>query len=123
MLDWATILMSALDEVEFDIVVLDSGLQTRFINHAFYRTWALPVLPPGASYNFGDIVHGRQTGAYIFAPGSVADYVRQRKGRLRLSDGRILKFQCRAFAGRRPHDDLHGHLGPRSHRRPVARTL
>jgi diguanylate cyclase (GGDEF)-like protein len=98
MLDWATILMSALDEVEFGIVVLDSGFQTRFINHAFYRMWALRALSPGASYNFAEIVeHGRQTGAYISAPGSVADYVRQRKGRLRLSDGRILKFQCRAL--------------------------
>jgi diguanylate cyclase (GGDEF)-like protein len=77
---------------------LDNVFRARFINRAFHRMWALPVLRDGASYDFADIVeHGRQTGAYISAPGSVDDYVRQRKGRLRLSDGRILKFECRAL--------------------------
>jgi hypothetical protein len=69
MLEWATVLMSALDEVEFGVVVLDSVFRTRFINHAFYRMWALPALSPGASYNFAHIVeYGRHTGAYISAP-------------------------------------------------------
>jgi diguanylate cyclase (GGDEF)-like protein len=60
--------------------------------------WELPKLSDGSTYNFADIVeHGRRTGLYITAPGSVQDYVRQRKGRLRLSDGRILKFGCKAL--------------------------
>jgi len=60
--------------------------------------WELPKLSDGSTYSFADIVeHGRRTGLYITAPGSVQDYVRQRKGRLRLSDGRILKFGCKAL--------------------------
>jgi diguanylate cyclase (GGDEF)-like protein len=94
----AFILMSALDEVDYGLIVLDSEFQAQFINRAFYRIWALPVLSDGSSYNFADILeHGRRTGAYITAPASVEDYVRQRKGRLRLRDGRVLKFKCKAL--------------------------
>jgi diguanylate cyclase (GGDEF)-like protein len=88
----------ALDQVDYGIVVLDGEFQAEFINRAFHRMWALPELSDGASYNFADIVeHGRRTGAYITAPASIEDYVRQRKGRLRLSDGRILKFECKSL--------------------------
>ena len=90
--------MSVLDEVESGLVVLDKDFQAQFINRAFYQMWELPKLSDGSTYNFADIVeHGRRTGLYITAPGSVQDYVRQRKGRLRLSDGRILKFGCKAL--------------------------
>jgi len=91
-------LMSALNEIESGLVILDKDFQAQLINRAFYKIWALPELSDGSTYNFADIVeHGRQTGLYITAPGSVQDYVRQRKGRLRLSDGRILKFGCKAL--------------------------
>jgi diguanylate cyclase (GGDEF)-like protein len=91
--------MSALDEVEYGLIVLDSEFQAQFINRAFHQIWALPELSDGSTYNLADIVeHGRRTGVYITAPASVQDYVRQRKGRLRLSDGRILKFKCKALA-------------------------
>ena len=94
----ASILMSVFDELEYGLVVLDKDFQARFINRAFHQMWTLPALPDGTTYNFADIVdHGRRTGAYITAPASVEDYVRQRKGRLRLSDGRILKFKCKAL--------------------------
>jgi diguanylate cyclase (GGDEF)-like protein len=90
--------MSALNEIESGLVILDKDFQAQLINRAFYKIWALPELSDGSTYNFADIVeHGRQTGLYITAPGSVQDYVRQRKGRLRLSDGRILKFGCKAL--------------------------
>jgi diguanylate cyclase (GGDEF)-like protein len=90
--------MSVLDEVESGLVVLDKDFQAQFINRAFYQMWELPKLSDGSTYNFADIVeHGRRTGLYITAPGSVQDYVRQRKGRLRLSDGRNLKFGCKAL--------------------------
>jgi diguanylate cyclase (GGDEF)-like protein len=90
--------MSVLDEVESGLVVLDKDFQAQFINRAFYQMWELPKLSDGSIYNFADVVeHGRRTGLYITAPGSVQDYVRQRKGRLRLSDGRILKFGCKAL--------------------------
>jgi diguanylate cyclase (GGDEF)-like protein len=94
----APMVMSVLDEVESGLVVLDKDFQAQFINRAFYQMWELPKLSDGSIYNFADIVeHGRRTGLYITAPGSVLDYVRQRKGRLRLSDGRILKFGCKAL--------------------------
>ena len=93
-----SILISALDEVEYGLILLDSEFQAQFINRAFYKIWALPELSNGSTYNFADIVeHGRRTGLYVTAPGSIQDYVRQRKGRLRLSDGRILKFRCKAL--------------------------
>jgi diguanylate cyclase (GGDEF)-like protein len=94
----ATVPMSVLDEIESGLVVLDKDFQAQFINRAFYQMWGLPKLSDGSTYNFADIVeHGRRTGLYITAPGSVQDYVRQRKGRLRLTDGRILKFACKAL--------------------------
>src|SRR5260370_24239873 len=94
----ASILRSAFDEVDYGLVVLDEEFQAQFINRAFHRIWDLPVPPDGTTYNFADIVdHGRRTGIYITPPASVQDYVRQRKGRLRLSDGRILKFKCKAL--------------------------
>jgi diguanylate cyclase (GGDEF)-like protein len=94
----APMVMSVLDEVESGLVVLDKDFQAQFINRAFYQMWELPKLSDGSTYNFADIVeHGRRTGLYLTAPGSVQDYVRQRKGRLRLSDGRILKFGCKAL--------------------------
>lgn len=91
--------MSVLDEVELGLIVLDKDFQTRFINRAFYQMWGLPRHSDGSTYNFADIVdHGRRTGLYVTAPGSIQDYVRQRKGRLRLSDGRILKFRCKTLS-------------------------
>jgi diguanylate cyclase (GGDEF)-like protein len=94
----APMVMSVLDEVESGLVVLDKDFQAQFINRAFYQMWELPKLSDGSIYNFADIVeHGRRSGLYVTAPGSVQDYVRQRKGRLRLSDGRILKFGCKAL--------------------------
>jgi hypothetical protein len=90
-----------LDEIESGIVVLDKNFQAHFINHAFNQMWGLPKLTDGSTYNFADIVeHGRRTGLYITVPGSVQDYVRQRKGRHRLSDGRMLNY--RASTRRRP---------------------
>ena len=52
--------MSALDELEYGLVVLDKDFQARFINRAFHQMWALPTLSDDATYNFADIVdHGR----------------------------------------------------------------
>src|SRR5580704_3549371 len=94
----AAVPMSVLNEIESGLVLLDKDFQAQFINRAFYKIWGLPELSTGSTYNFADIVeHGRRTGLYVTAPGSIQDYVRQRKGRLRLSDGRILKFRCKAL--------------------------
>ena len=91
-------LRSALDVVDYSVIVLNKDHQALFINRAFHRLWALPPIANGRTYNFVDILeHGRRTGLYITAPDSVEGYLRQRKGRLRLRDGRVLKFECKVL--------------------------
>ena len=103
----ATTLTSALDEVDYGFIVLNAAFQAQFVNRAFYRIWDLPVPPAGATYSFADIVeHGRRTGLYKAPPGSVQDYVRQRKGWLRLATWRPSYSDCKSA----PWSD--GLLGP-----------
>jgi diguanylate cyclase (GGDEF)-like protein len=108
MMDWASVLTSALDEVGYGILLLDSDLQARFINQAYYRIWGLPPAPAGTTYNFPDLMeYGRKTGILKIAPTAMDDYVSQRvaqvrAGRqppvqLRLTDGRTLQFECIAL--------------------------
>lgn len=95
-------LFSALNEVEPGLIILSKDFQAEFINRAFYRMWALPLPPDGVTYDFASIMeHGRRTGLYVTQPGSLDDYVRQRRGRIRLSDGRVLKFECKTLPGGR----------------------
>jgi diguanylate cyclase (GGDEF)-like protein len=108
MMDWASVLTSALDEVGYGILLLDSDLQARFINQAYYRIWGLPPAPAGTTYNFPDLMaYGRKTGILKIAPTAMDDYVSERiaqvrAGRqppvqLRLTDGRTLQFECIAL--------------------------
>ena len=107
-MDWASVLTSALDEVGYGILLLDSDLQARFINQAYYRIWGLPPAPAGTTYNFPDLMaYGRKTGILKIAPTAMDDYVSERiaqvrAGRqppvqLRLTDGRTLQFECIAL--------------------------
>jgi diguanylate cyclase (GGDEF)-like protein len=108
MMDWASVLTSALDEVGYGILLLDSDLQARFINRAYYRIWGLPPSPLDTTYNFPDLMaHGRKTGILKIAPTAMDDYVSQRIAQvrggsqppvqLRLTDGRTLQFECIAL--------------------------
>jgi diguanylate cyclase (GGDEF)-like protein len=108
MMDWASVLTSALDEVGYGILLLDSDLQARFINRAYYRIWGLPPPPTGTTYNFPDLMaHGRKTGILKIAPTAMDDYVSRRIAQvrsgnqppvqLRLTDGRTLQFECIAL--------------------------
>jgi PAS domain-containing protein len=107
MQEWLDTLRSALDEVDYGIVLLDRALNTRFINRAFYRMWALPVAD-GKSYRFEDLVrHASSIGIYEVPPAEMDAFVRERvaavrAGRvnpsdLKLTDGRILRFECVAL--------------------------
>jgi diguanylate cyclase (GGDEF)-like protein len=92
----------ALDEIDCALIVLDEDFQAEFINRAFHRMWALPEVPAGKIYSFADILqHGRLTGLYFTDPASLEDYVREQRGRLRLTDGRVLKFECKPLPGGR----------------------
>jgi diguanylate cyclase (GGDEF)-like protein len=91
-------LMSALDEADFGVIVLDRHHQATFINQTAHRMWALPRLANDATYNFTEILeHERRSGLHVKAPLPVETYLRQRKGRLRRRDGRVLKFECKAL--------------------------
>ena len=95
-------LKSALDEVEAGLIVVGQDFEVKFINRAFHRMWALPPLSDGDNYALSDIVeNGRRTGLYFTDPASLEDYVRQRKGQLRLADGRVLRFECKPLSGGR----------------------
>jgi diguanylate cyclase (GGDEF)-like protein len=97
-----SLLKSALDEVGAGVVVFGDDFDVEFINRAFYRMWSLPPLSDGATCSLADIVeHGRRTGLYLADPAPCEDYARQRKGRLRLTDGRVLRFECKGLAGGR----------------------
>jgi diguanylate cyclase (GGDEF)-like protein len=107
-MDWASVLTSALDEVGYGILLLDSDLQARFINRAYYRIWDLPPAPPGTTYNFPDLMaYGRKTGILKIPPTAMDDYMKQRIAQvrggnqppvqLRLTDGRTLQFECIAL--------------------------
>jgi len=104
MMDWASVLTSALDEVGYGILLLDSDLQARFINQAYYRIWGLPPAPAGTTYNFPDLMaYGRKTGILKTMDDYVSERIAQvRAGRqppvqLRLTDGRTLQFECIAL--------------------------
>lgn len=97
-----TFLKSALDEIEPGLVVFSEDFRAEFINRAFYRMWALPSSSDGTTYSLTDIIeHGRRTGLYLTEPAALEDYVQQRKGRLRLTDGRVLRFECKRLSGGR----------------------
>ena len=107
-MDWASVLTSALDEVGYGILLLDSDLQARFINRAYYRIWDLPPAPAGTAYNFPDLMaYGRKTGILKIPPTAMDDYLKQRIAQvrggnqppvqLRLTDGRTLQFECIAL--------------------------
>src|SRR5262245_39650590 len=100
--DADSFLKSALDEVGSGLAVFGEDFEAEFINQAFYRMWALPPSADGCAYSLEDIVeHGRRAGLYPADPASPEDYARPRKGQLRLTDGRVLRFECKRLAGGR----------------------
>jgi diguanylate cyclase (GGDEF)-like protein len=108
MSDWAAVLMSALDEVEYGIVVLDKDFQARFVNRAFQHMWALPEHRPGVPYSSAEIVeHIRKIDIYDDGHATMSNVIEQREFirdghrppmQLRLADGRVLKFECKALS-------------------------
>jgi diguanylate cyclase (GGDEF)-like protein len=109
MSDWAAILPSALDGIRYGIVLLDAGLQARFINRAYYRMFGLAHAAPGAGYHVNDIIaHACNTGVFDTGGQAMEDYVRARlalisdgtqpPAQLRLSNGRILNFESQILS-------------------------
>jgi diguanylate cyclase (GGDEF)-like protein len=101
-----SVLTSALDAIRYGIVLLDKDFEARFINHAYYRMFALAPPPSGAAYHLTDLIaHARTTGVYDTGGQAIDDYVRARFAliqngtrsamQFKVSDGRILNFEAK----------------------------
>jgi len=106
--DWTAVLTSALDEVEYGIVLLDKDMRARFINRAYYRMLSLPPPPVGETYHYADILDFARQIALWDIPVSATDaYVANRMAlvqtgtqpteNLKFRDGRIFKFVCKVL--------------------------
>jgi PAS domain-containing protein len=108
MSDWTSVLTSALDEVEYGIVLLDKDMRAQFINRAYYRMLSLPAPRPGQTYNYAAILdHARKvalwdipasaTGAYVANRMDLVRTGAQPPENIRFRDGRIFKFVCKVL--------------------------
>ena len=123
MSDWTSVLTSALDEVEYGIVLLDNNMRAQFINRAYYRMLSLPEPQPGQAYNYADILdHARKVALWDIPAAATDAYVANRMDlvrtgaqppeHLRFRDGRIFKFVCKGPSRRRTNADLCRRVGP-----------
>jgi diguanylate cyclase (GGDEF)-like protein len=108
MADWTFVLASALDEVEYGIVLLDRDMRARFINRAYHQMLSLPAAPPGETYHYADILDfARQVALWDIPASATHAYVANRMAlvqsgaqppeNLKFRDGRIFKFVCKVL--------------------------
>ena len=106
MSDWTSVLMSALDEIRYGIVLLDKNFEARFINRAYYGMFALKPPSPGMTYRLSDLIaHASSAGVYDTGGQAMDDYIRERLAlirngtqsamHLKVSFGRILNFESK----------------------------
>jgi GGDEF domain-containing protein len=106
MSDWTSVLMSALDEIRYGIVLLDKNFEARFINRAYYGMFALKPPSPGKTYHLSDLIaHASSAGVYDTGGQAMDDYIRERLAlihngtqsamHLKVSFGRILNFESK----------------------------
>ena len=98
-------LRTALDRVEYGVVLLDSEMRAQFINRAFRRVWKLPDEKADAKPAFVALMyHGRDTAAYATPREEMNRYVAERVQHvragdstpldIRLASGDVVRFQC-----------------------------
>jgi diguanylate cyclase (GGDEF)-like protein len=108
MSDWTSVLMSALDEIRYGIVLLDKNFEARFINRAYYGMFALKPPSPGMTYRLSDLIaHASSAGVYDTGGQAMDDYIRERLAlihngtqsamHLKVSFGRILNFESKVL--------------------------
>ena len=101
-------LSSALDQVDFGIVLLDSDTRAEFINRAFRDYFALPDEKADSKPPFIALMyHGRDTGAYEMQKDELSAFIAERTEMMRvgdstpinikLKDGKVLRFSCTAL--------------------------
>jgi diguanylate cyclase (GGDEF)-like protein len=106
------VLHAAFDQVEHGVLVLDENLRTDFTNAAFRHMWALESDDAKLRPTFAELVErARHNGVHALPPfdAEAQDYVARRvalvqEGRdetidLRLSNGRIVRIQCKLLDG------------------------
>jgi len=104
------VLRSALEQVDYGVVLLDQEQRAIFINRAFRRMWSLPDEKADGRPAFISLMyHGRDTKAYDVPPDELDRYVSTRTALvragdetpldLRLSNGEVLRFKCKALPG------------------------
>ena len=82
-------LRSALDHVDYGIVLLDREMRAQFINRAFRDMWRLPDEVADRKPAFvGLMYHGRDTKAYAVRAGEMDAYVAERTALIRAGDER-----------------------------------
>jgi diguanylate cyclase (GGDEF)-like protein len=108
MSDWKAVIRSALDEVDYGLVLLDKDLRALFINRAYHRMWDLLPAPADKPYTFAELMaHGRSLGIWNLPPTAIDDYVDKRiefvrdgtrpPVEVRLKDGRVIKIACQVL--------------------------
>jgi diguanylate cyclase (GGDEF)-like protein len=103
-------LRSALDQVEYGVMLLDRDLRAQFINRAFRRMAAIPDELADSNPTFERIMrHGKDTSAYAVPDGDLEAFIARRlevvregtKGpiELRWSGGRVVRNQITVLPG------------------------
>jgi diguanylate cyclase (GGDEF)-like protein len=101
-------LRSALDHVDYGIVLLDREMRAQFINRAFRDMWRLPDEVADRKPAFvGLMYHGRDTKAYAVRAGEMDAYVAERTALIRagderpvdirLANGEVLCLRCKVL--------------------------
>jgi len=102
------VLRAALDNVDYGVILLDKDMRARFINRASRRLWKMPAALADRIPSFEKLMrHARNSSAYAVPPEELDAFVERRIALvragdetpidLRLADGRIIRFQCKAL--------------------------
>lgn len=103
-------LHTALDQVEYGVILLEENLRARFINRAFRMMASLPDAAAAENPTFEQILnHGRTQNAFALSGSEIDAYIAQRLEQVRLgsaepidlrwADGRVIRHQITALHG------------------------
>src|SRR5262245_42453432 len=87
-------LRSALDRIDYGVVLLDRELRAQFINRSFRKMWQLSDEMADRKPAFvGLMYHGRDSKAFAVGPDELDDFVAERTTRIRAGDERPLDIR------------------------------
>jgi diguanylate cyclase (GGDEF)-like protein len=102
------ILQTALDHVDYGVILLDENLRARFINRASRELWSIPADLADGRPHFRDLMRNAcDTGAFARPAASLDPYIEQRVALVRAGDetpidlhlasGSTVRFRCEAL--------------------------